>query len=1572
MANLSPRKVVRAKRILPNSQPESPLLKSVTFNDEIIETSIGGTQRVGKIKRDVLLHFDTPVTISSISSKLSNKNRSSGSTTGTPLSNGKSSALTPGGNGKENKQETQSQRSSTEIHTENTLTISSDSNNSNSNTVSIKICKEDSRPSITPQTPVKNDNSNVKGESLKVSFDITSNKKVSSSSVELIESVSQSPFRTPDNRQARRHTLESKLYATPDCYRDVNFGTPRRMLPTITDHDESTDAVEDGQDSCSIMVAVRVRPFNQRELADSNARCAVSMQGNETTVTSDNGAKHQFAYDFSFWSHDNSSSDFCDQENVYSRLAQPLLGKAFEGYNTCLFAYGQTGSGKSYSIMGHTNDVGIIPRFCADLFSRAENLTRKKQVKVNVEISFFEIYNEKIHDLLASTKEKGAKKVTLKVREHPVLGPYVEGLSTFVVNSFEDVESWITLGNKNRATAATGMNDKSSRSHSVFTIVLTQTKTEHVEGHDHDHSVNSKINLVDLAGSERQSLANTTGERLREGANINKSLLTLGKVIALLSERSQVSKKRKIFIPYRDSVLTWLLKESLGGNSKTAMIATVSPSNAHIEETLSTLRYAQQARSIVNIVRINEDPKAKIIRQLRAEIDRLRAEQGGTMNEEALAVSLAEIARLKAEMEDLSRSWQERLKQAEAKKAEELQQMESTGITFKIDNTLPNLVNLNEDPQLSEMLLYVIKEGETRVGRKIDESKHDIKLIGALIADNHCVINSKKGIVEIKPIGDAPTYVNGNLISEKTMLYHGDRVILGGDHYFRFNHPMQVQKNKSGDIRHSDVVKDYEFAKQELHKVQEARLQALLEVELEKTRQELNQQKNGYENKLKGLEKELTQAELSQKEAQSTIKNLKQQNMILEEEVNAGRNRKKYEDKSDIVAPCPSNAILEKVLAQGEAESKKIIAQLEKLRQWKTESKSLTKKLRGAAQDQPGLLGSPGTRRDLYKVELLLREANKINHDLKTNLVFTRDDHTTEDGSGSVTTLIRVVNAHHRMYTLWSVPKFEEKLVQMRDLYQNEGEKPADDEVFTDPDDVWEKDLSLSSPAVNLNRDADVLKQSVLCRTPLSGLRRVGSFNMYSPRSCQDVDISMVRACKNLLSSIGDQLTARSFEETVVDKVLSTCYRIKESLISVIGTDKKTSSSTMDTGWSRPMLQLVTDVYLLASHTTLWPSICGDLGSSLLLDLVDRSTEQVKTIGLLATSLLQGCEGKLTSLVSESGHKLTTALLSFCVTSGELAMATNSQVIQLDQQAMDSEQLKISSEINQQFLSGCNSFVNLALEGGLGSLTKCETRCSAWSDSDKISSCNMSQRVKHVLSCVRALVEKTLLVQQQIAMDEGLTSGTRPPQYYSANYKRLQGIVSSVSSVVDSSTLLVELAESLVHVKVQNGKRLEKVVDIIRQSCHNLLAVSSLTYTIPPAFMSSISQPLKESSLTSTLSTSSSTTSQSSVSSDPSQSDLSSTASQNVDNSTNISDLTDVTLLSESQLGQLDSAAQEVSMAMALFTEYLNKTWSQEAATPHSKRSQSLEKMVVTPALSTAHMSKLNSKRILKLAESQK
>uniref|UniRef100_A0A3B5L9S1 Kinesin-like protein n=1 Tax=Xiphophorus couchianus TaxID=32473 RepID=A0A3B5L9S1_9TELE len=325
-------------------------------------------------------------------------------------------------------------------------------------------------------------------------------------------------------------------------------------------------------ENSAVTVAVRVRPFSAREKAEK-ATQVIFMNGQETNVQHpESRQSYSFTYDFSFCSVDGDDPTFASQKTVYKTLARPLLQRAFEGFNTCLFAYGQTGSGKSYTMMGFEEEAGVIPRFCQELFMK-----------------------------LASMEDE-----ELRVREHPVHGPYVAELS-----------GWLELGNKQRATAATGMNDKSSRSHSVFTLVMTQTKVHNsvFTGEEHDHSISSRINLVDLAGSERCRTAQTSGERLREGASINKSLLTLGKVISALSE--QVLTRKKVFIPYRESVLTWLLKESLGGNSKTAMIATVSPAGTNVEESLSTLRYAQQARTIINVAKVNEDTSAKLIRALR-------------------------------------------------------------------------------------------------------------------------------------------------------------------------------------------------------------------------------------------------------------------------------------------------------------------------------------------------------------------------------------------------------------------------------------------------------------------------------------------------------------------------------------------------------------------------------------------------------------------------------------------------------------------------------------------------------------------------------------------------------------------------------------------------------------------------------------------------------------------------------------------------------------------------------------------------------------------------------------------
>lgn len=267
-------------------------------------------------------------------------------------------------------------------------------------------------------------------------------------------------------------------------------------------------------ENSAVTVAVRARPFSAREKTEK-AQQVIFMKDQETVVHHPvTKQSYTFTYDFSFSSVDYSDSAFASQQAVYETLAKPLLNRAFEGYNTSLFAYGQTGSGKSYTMMGFGDEAGIIPRFCKDLFSQLTSM-KSEEVSCHLQMSYFEVYNEKIHDLLITRDDPNNRQMPLRVREHPVHGPYVEELSANVVCCYDDIQSWLQLGNRQRATAATGMNDKSSRSHSVFTLVLTQTKTELVEGEEHDHSITSKINLIDLAGSERCNSAKTSGDRLR-------------------------------------------------------------------------------------------------------------------------------------------------------------------------------------------------------------------------------------------------------------------------------------------------------------------------------------------------------------------------------------------------------------------------------------------------------------------------------------------------------------------------------------------------------------------------------------------------------------------------------------------------------------------------------------------------------------------------------------------------------------------------------------------------------------------------------------------------------------------------------------------------------------------------------------------------------------------------------------------------------------------------------------------------------------------------------------------------
>ena len=345
-----------------------------------------------------------------------------------------------------------------------------------------------------------------------------------------------------------------------------------------------------------------------------------------------------FTFDNSFWSHDAKDEHYAHQEDIYNALGEDFLDHNFEGYHTCIFAYGQTGSGKSYTMMGTPAQPGLIPRTCEDLFQRIES-SDSPHISYTVRVSYFEVYNEHVRDLLApSHRSSSDNPYYLKIRESPTEGPYVKDLTDVPVKNYAELLRWMRLGDASRTTASTKMNDTSSRSHAVFTIMLKQIH--------HDITTDStterlaRIRLVDLAGSERAKATEATGARLREGSNINKSLTTLGRVIAALADprhgriHNPGGKSRsKDVVPYRDSILTWLLKDSLGGNSKTAMIACIAPSD--YDETLSTLRYADQAKHIRTRAIVNQDSCSA------AERDAQIADMQNTIRELQLQVSVA-------------------------------------------------------------------------------------------------------------------------------------------------------------------------------------------------------------------------------------------------------------------------------------------------------------------------------------------------------------------------------------------------------------------------------------------------------------------------------------------------------------------------------------------------------------------------------------------------------------------------------------------------------------------------------------------------------------------------------------------------------------------------------------------------------------------------------------------------------------------------------------------------------------------------------------------------------------------
>eukprot|EP00419_Tripos_fusus_P054852 CAMPEP_0172805932 /NCGR_PEP_ID=MMETSP1075-20121228/6022_1 /TAXON_ID=2916 /ORGANISM="Ceratium fusus, Strain PA161109" /LENGTH=769 /DNA_ID=CAMNT_0013644645 /DNA_START=75 /DNA_END=2384 /DNA_ORIENTATION=- len=544
----------------------------------------------------------------------------------------------------------------------------------------------------------------------------------------------------------------------------------------------------------SVVVGVRVRPFNERE-KNLGAQLCVQMDGPTTSmlnVSSKEADPIKYTFDESFWSHDGFENDadgysrplpgsnYADQAYVFNKFGKRVLDNAWDGFHCCLFAYGQTGAGKSYSMVGWGNNKGIVPITCENIFGRIQE-NNNSEKRFEVVVSVVEIYMEKVHDLLVDPDKR--KEGGLDIRESKMLGVYIDGVKKRAVDSYAAIDQTIEEATQNRTVASTLMNATSSRAHTVLTIEFKQIET--VVGSNEAVKI-SMINLVDLAGSEKQKDTAAKGEVLKQATAINKSLSALGMVIEKLAQKSQG--KKNVLVPYRDSKLTRLLQNALGGSSKTIMICALSPASTNYEETLSTLRYADRAKQIKNVAKVNENPQEKLMRELREENAKLKVvmeqlhDNIGTTDLEQIQERIQEMKDAQVALAEYKQDFGEKVRVTRHSMERSPSNMRKNA-TANIKEP-PQIVNLNQDMLLSGRIKYKLPEGKhLRVGRapleddeaasegsgSDDEStfkndfQPDVIVTGANIFPNHAVIRNDGDRCVLRCRGEAAhhTFVRG-------------------------------------------------------------------------------------------------------------------------------------------------------------------------------------------------------------------------------------------------------------------------------------------------------------------------------------------------------------------------------------------------------------------------------------------------------------------------------------------------------------------------------------------------------------------------------------------------------------------------------------------------------------------------------------------------------------------------------------------------------------------------------------------------------------------------------------------
>ena len=793
----------------------------------------------------------------------------------------------------------------------------------------------------------------------------------------------------------------------------------------------------------SIQVGVRVRPFNARE-KERESECVIQMPGqNQTKIKDENGKERTFTFDHSFWSHDGYKvlddgylqpveEEYADQKKVFDAVGRQILENAWEGYHCCLFAYGQTGSGKSYSMVGYGANKGIIPISCDEIFKRIEE-NKQPDKLYEVQVSMLEIYNEKVQDLLIRPDKR--PQGGLKIRESKVLGIFVEGLTKYPVTSYEEISKKMDEGYNNRTIGSTLMNATSSRAHTIVTIefrqilVLAKRRSEKL----------SMINLVDLAGSERSGATGATGDRLKEGCNINKSLLILGNVINCLADKA-IGKNKNMLPPYRDSALTRILQNALGGNSKTVMICALSPASINYEETLSTLRYADRAKKIQNKAVINESEHDKMVRLLKEEnvglkkmIEDLQKKlmgQGGVFGDEDKQAFLDLKEQYEANqkvMSDMQKTFEEKLEEAKKSEGEYIGQ--------HVEISLPHLVVLNEDPQLSHKLKYQLVELPVYVGRKHGNPPPQITLSGIGIKTNHAIFEKKDDDIILKPNDkDAREYIfiNGKTVPpEGQIIRTKDRIIFGTNTIFIF------MKSSTGEDIY-DI--DWETAQMELQKEIE---------EMAKRQKEENEKRKQDEFNLlkKDLEEEFTK---KKKEMEEELKKQVEEYQLQLKEMNENAEKQKIEQER---------------LAQEEQLRQKI-EQLEeekarKKREFEIKEKNELMKLEQTKKENEMIKKSEKLEsnltiimKKLSKLKIIIKEF-KRNINLEVNL----QSNVMEDGEEKTPNIIiRVENYEEGTVYYWTSETFHNRFDLMNDLFDRYYDNDIDLANFTNEDDpLWDE-----------------------------------------------------------------------------------------------------------------------------------------------------------------------------------------------------------------------------------------------------------------------------------------------------------------------------------------------------------------------------------------------------------------------------------------------------------------------------------------------------------------------------------